>query len=421
MKNLLSRFFLSLAFIGLVFLALNPRVVLDIQSRLGLTDDKDNLETESRSREEIEPDIIDAENIEPETQSPDIVKETPAPVNIPTPRRKPPAIVGTQPLTDIAEIRPTPAPSPVPQIPDLGRSVPAPLQTKNPFTFPITASPDLNNLPRLADYETIDRGDPWIGPTPCGSDIFDVPTSLTGVGERRDGGNLKSPISTNGGPSISNQPTYLFKSPSGVTLEVVQPVIHYYEALGRDFREAQADIFNRKPLESPDPTRINYPDIELSGNKSKITTLANIRSPTSLSFSVYGHGDQYRLLTDQIVMTAGFLITLPKWTSYDFASPEDQANWDDLFCNAAHHELGHLRIQLDILAQTLDQYASLPKGIPSPELTQLTKQLQTDISEIIDERQDAYHIYNGGGLRSGMIEKPYAELPFPWLARSDQN
>ena len=157
-----------------------------------------------------------------------------------------------------------------------------------------------------------------------------------------------------------------------------------------------------------------YDPREIEG-QSRATVVADILSPTSLSYTLSGARDRYRLLVNRTVMTTAYLVTLPSWRNYDAASARDKARWDDFLCNAAHHELGHLRIRLDILAETLDGYASLPPAQSSEEMEEITVEYRTEISERVQARQSAYHIYNGGGTRRGMIELPYAELPFPWL------
>jgi len=189
-------------------------------------------------------------------------------------------------------------------------------------------------------------------------DIFDPPLTLPGVTLYDANAVFTDSLNTQYGQTITNQPAYLFKSPSGV---------------------------------------------------------ANIYAPTSLEYIMSGFGTQYDLVLDQLILTTGYLVTLPQWPNYGAASKVDQEKWDDLFCSAAHHELGHLRIRLDILAETLDGFASIPRGKSKADIQRLTEAYRLEISDSVDNRQDAYHIYNGGGIRKGMTELPYAELPFPWL------
>lgn len=285
-------------------------------------------------------------------------------------------------------------------------------KTDKPSLLPITAMPDIDTLPRIKGFEKIAKNDDWIGDTPCGTVIFDVPTTLPNLGPQEDGGILESHIRASYGQKISNQPTYLYKSQNGVTLRLVKPAIKYYNVSGENFRAAQKDIFESKPLKRPEDS---LSENDPSQDKRKTTTLANISYPTTLSYHTYGSGSQYKLLPEKTIMTAAFLVTLPKWETYETSSSKDQARWDDLLCKASHHELGHLRIHLDILAETLDGYASLPIGQPKAEIERQIKIYREDIDARIQNRQDIYHIYNDGGIRRGMIELPYAELPLPWL------
>lgn len=286
--------------------------------------------------------------------------------------------------------------------------------------LPRTSSPDGDNLPRLAGYNKIARNDPWIGPTPCGEDIFAAPENLPGLSPRQDGPLLTTPIETSYDKVINAQPTFLYTSESGVSLKLVQPVIEYYDVSGFRFRDTQDDIFTRQPLKTLREASAEYlPEIydrpETSKGRARSAVIGDIFSPTTLSYTVTGSRDRYRLVLNRTELTSAYMVTLPRWKYYTVASTADKARWDDFFCNAAHHELGHLRIRLDILAETLDGFASLPPASSSKEMEELTIAYRKDINARVQERQDAYHVYNGGGSRHGMIELPYADLPFPWL------
>lgn len=295
-----------------------------------------------------------------------------------------------------------------------------------PPKLPETPDPVAGNLPRLKDFEKIAKDDPWIGDAPCSVNIFDAPLSLSGLGVREDGPILSEPITATDGQAIINQPTFLYRSENGITLKLVQPVVDYYDVSGRRFRDAQNDIFDRKPLEKIRQSVDEIPtfqthdqDEDIARENIRVTRAADIFSPSSLSYTVSGSRERYRLLINKTVMTSAFLVTLPRWENYGTAAQKDKAQWDDFFCNVAHHELGHLRVRLDILAETLDGYASLPPAQSSEEMKGVTIDYRKEISARVQDRQDAYHIYNGGGLRRGMTELPYAELPFPWLEKDD--
>jgi len=285
---------------------------------------------------------------------------------------------------------------------------------REPVKLPDTPSPDAANLPRIENFERIARNDPWIGAAPCGEEIFNAPLSLPGLGPRKDGPLLIKPITADDGKTIINQPTYLYRSASGVTLKLVQPVVTYYNVSGRRYRDARKYIFDKRPLESMQSAKDRVSP-ETDSVNPRAVTLAGILSPSSLSYTISGSRDRYKLMVKQTELTSAFLVTLPRWKNYETATASDQGKWDDLLCNAAHHELGHLRIRLVIQAETLDGYADLPPAQSREEMKNLTVDYRKDISERVQDRQEAYHVYNGGGTRRGMTELPYAELPFPWL------
>lgn len=286
-----------------------------------------------------------------------------------------------------------------------------------PPVLPETATPDSDNLPRLNNIDDFPRNDPWIGEAPCSLNVFYPPDRLPGLGPRELGPIQDTPLSANDDYTIKSQPTFLYKSENGVTLKLVKPVFDYYDVSGRRFRDAQKDIFDRQPLRNLQRSEGATTDTPTRNTRTRSATLAFIHSPTSLSYMLTGSRDRYRLAPQQTVLTSAFLVTLPRWTSYETARPSDQAKWNDLFCNAAHHELGHLRIRLDILAETLDGYARLPPASSYDEMETITVDYRKEISDRVQARQDAYHVYNGGGIRRGMIELPYADLPFPWIER----
>ena len=314
--------------------------------------------------------------------------------------------------------------SPSPETP----SVNIPVETKSPSPkipreLPTTALPDADNLPRIADFEKIARDDPWIGPTPCSEHMFFAPATLSTLSPRVSSPHKTTPIKARLNNSYSGQPSYLYKSERGATLELVKPVIEYYDLKGRTYRDVRKDIFSRRPLEilrqaEKGTSSDTQDEIQKMGDR-KIVTLADIASPTSLSYYISGSRERFQLNVKRTNLTVSFQIRLPRWQTYNQASEGDQKKWDDLLCNAAHHELGHLRIRLDMLAETLDGYADLPPASSFKEMEEIVIAFRKDINDRVEARQDAYHIYNGGGTRRGMVELPYAELPFPWLADSE--
>jgi len=418
MRKLLLSLGFSLSFIGLVFLAFNPRIVVKIQNIFSPNNDPVEI-IEVEEEVDIIPEIKPENDPEPHESDAD-VEITPEKEASPSPEIETAEDI-TLPVSETAQkktegnIKQEPSTPPIIKkpIPDhddtesvssndhvTGKTNP------NPFVLPITAKPDENNLPVFAGFEHLSKEDVWAGDTPCGIDIFEAPLELPNLGPRRDGGFLKEPINTGDNRIISNQPTFLFQSHKGVTLQLVQPVIEYYTVSGRSFRDAHKSIFETRPLKSSSETK-----------NPKAVTVANIYAPTNFSYMLLGSGDEYELVANKTTIVSAFLVTLPKWDNYSTASASDKAKWDASFCTSAHHELGHLRIRLDILAQTLDGYAYIPSDKPKDEIQRLANEYTRDINARIDARQNAYHVYNGGGLRRGMLELPYAELPFPWLEK----
>lgn len=365
-------FFLSLGFLGLAGLAFHPHIVIEIENKLGLS---------------------------PSAEASPSSKE---------------------PISERSE-----KPSP---------------EAKSPRALPSTELPDIENLPQIPNLKMLARNDVWIGATPCSEHMFAAPIKLSNLSPRETGPEQSEPIKSTDTQWIKDQPTYLYRSERGITLKLVKPVVDYYTVYGQTYRDARKDIFTRRPLESFERSNYKIPagfekdikkrlaekpktiDPDLYMEKlleKRVTTLANISSPSSLSYQISGSRNRFRLNPKQTVLTPSFLITLPSWTKYDQASQSDQEKWDDLLCNAAHHELGHLRIRLDILAETLDSYADLPPAGSFKEMEDIVIAHRKEINARVEARQDVYHIYNGGGTRRGMIERPYAELPFPWLEKGE--
>lgn len=387
-------FLFSLAFMGLFLLAINPQFVVQTENSL-LPPQK--VPIESATQKPLVPENTIAEmNVEEP-----VIKTPP-----PAPQRPAKISVVEKPVSPDPQFTPT---SPTRLDPKV---IPA-VERKSLPTLPQTRVPDASNLPVIPNFDQLASDDDWIGPTPCGIEIFNIPNRLVNLGPRNTGEILTEPLVTTIGSKLVGQPSYIFKSENGITLRVIEPLVEYYNIRGETYRAAQKDIFSRKPLEIIRASRPNGTS-GIQNPNSDAVTLADILSPTALSYTVSGRNDKYDVVTDRTRVTSGFLITLPRWEDYDRATPADRAKWDDLLCNAAHHELGHLRIRLDILAETVDGYAHFGTG-SEDELANKISEYREAVGDRIEARQNIYHIYNGGGLRRGMVELPYVELPFPWL------
>ncbi|WP_427453310.1 DUF922 domain-containing protein [Litorimonas sp. WD9-15] len=387
-------FLFSLAFMGLFLLALNPQFVVKIETGL-FPSQTDSIETTTQKP---------APSIETRV---DILPEKPVIETPPPPPQKPASVpVVEKPVTPDPQFIPVSTPRLDPKI------IPA-VEKRSLPKIPQTDIPDESELPVLPNFDEVATDDDWIGETPCGIEIFDIPNRLANLGPRERGEVQTEPLISSMGSKLIGQPSYVFKSENGITLRVVEPLVEFYNVRGETYREAQDDIFSRKPLEIIRASRPNNsPHIKTSSPGA--VTLADILSPTAMSYTLSGLDNRYDVVVDRTRVTSGFLITLPRWESYKTASTSDRAKWDDLLCNAAHHELGHLRIRLDILAETVDEYALFGTG-SEDELADKIGNYREAVEASIQTRQDVYHIYNGGGLRRGMVELPYAELPFPWL------
>ncbi len=364
MKHPIRSFFLSLGFLGLAGLAFNPDLVIKIQDEFDLS--PENTATDFR--------LIPDEG---------------------------------------ADVLP-------PQSPPLDEPISQPV-------LPKTRKPNEDNLPRIAGFEKIAKNDPWIGSSPCGIEIFDAPKRLRGLSAREAGPFLTEPLSTSYNEKINNQPTSLYKSGAGITLRLVQPLIKYYDVSGASFTDAQNDLFDREPLvtlrkanPAYSPEIYEKPKVSEFNGVRRSTVAGDIFSPTLLSSSMSGSQGRFRIDIDNTTLTSAFLVTLPRWENYQTAPAADKSKWDDFLCNVAHHELGHLRIRLDITAETLDGYANLPRASSFKDMQDLINAYRKDVGAHIQDRQDAYHVYNGGGSRRGMVELPYADLPFPWLETESQ-
>lgn len=292
--------------------------------------------------------------------------------------------------------------------PDFGTD---PRRVSGAPSFPTFDLPEIfgandDNLPEIPNLNRLKRGDVWIGETPCGPEIYDVPETLPGLGSRQKGDLVTKSLSDNTETNFLGATTHIYKTPKGSRLRLVKPQVQYYDATGQTFRDVRRDLQTRKPLDK-------------SEREDGRFTLGHIQSPSQTNYRYSRLGPKwrdgdYRIVAESFLLTSAYEITLPRWIEYNKASAADKSRWDDLFCMATHHELGHLRIQLDLLAETLEGYENL-SGPTSEAFTDAVSSYSDAVSERIQNRQDLYHIYNDGGVKRGMIELPYAELPFPWL------
>jgi len=147
MRKLLLSLGLSLSFIGLVFLAFNPHIVVEIERKF-------NPDAAPEIEPAIEADVVDDPEI----------------LDVPEGR---------------AEIETSPENLPKNDLPEISNPVLTPPVKP---VFPQTLRPNREDLPRLKGYEDIPVSDPWIGETPCSIEIFNPPLSLSTLSPRRDGG-----------------------------------------------------------------------------------------------------------------------------------------------------------------------------------------------------------------------------------------
>ncbi len=227
----------------------------------------------------------------------------------------------------------------------------------------------------------------WQGETPCGTDVFRPPAKLPD-------GSLRQ----------SDEGVYSYTLKSGVQIRYRMPKTKLVPVYGMDFEAVSKDFFKRRPIMNP---YLNRP--------GQATVLAQV-SPIWRTQYIDDRSDdgEYQIDPKSLIFELSPELTLADWVSYNTAKPDQKKLWDRHFCSSAHHEMGHILVSLQLLAQEQKSYLKLK----APNRKTLRGKLiaeQERTSFLIAQRQSEYHAYIAARPNEVMRSKSYLEQGFPWL------
>ena len=253
----------------------------------------------------------------------------------------------------------------------------------------------------------VDYDELWHGNAPCNaSELFTLPRKLPNTSARWQEGYFENNDLLSIDWEADGAPMWSYRHDNGLTIRVAEPSLHPYEIGGATMREVEGKI-----------------DL-LTKENAALARITNISNTRRLKGAIQHNSarDGYRVDTGRIERQIAIKVWYPVWGQYAKATPDEQDSWDALNCHVLHHELGHLLIALDIYGKDSERYEKV-RADTREKLIKDLKVVSQDFFADIRERNKIYHQLNGGYYEPGWAERPYRELPWPWVEemQADKN
>ena len=230
-------------------------------------------------------------------------------------------------------------------------------------------------------------GTAWSGAAACEGLFASLPLSLPGgaVMTGRDG------IST------------LYTLPEGGELRIEGPVVRREPLAGATFQEALTDLRERAPLD------LRSGDGPLTG-----VVLARVDNEYNGELSLYGDANGFGANAGGAELLIQPTVYLASWAGYANASDSDRTLWDRALCEQAHHELGHILLAAQVMAEAEPGLSAITSTTRAG-ISQAARDALNAMMAHIRARQELYHTEIKSMGESFADSRPYLELPFSWL------
>ena len=243
-----------------------------------------------------------------------------------------------------------------------------------------------------AHAQTGGPGTAWVGEAQCEGLFDQLPVSLPGgaVMTGRDGAST------------------LYRLPEGGTLRIDGPAVERAPLFGATFADTQADLRARAPL-----------DLRGDHVARRGVVLAQVRSEYNGELSLYGDGAGFGVSDGGAELLIQPTVYLASWDGYAAASPEDRARWDRALCEQSHHELGHILLAAQVMAEAEPGLSAI-RSDTREGISQEVRDGLNGMMAAIRERQALYH---GEIVAMGervADSRPYLEQPFSWLGQGGE-
>ena len=256
-------------------------------------------------------------------------------------------------------------------------------------------------VPPSVDYDAL-----WHGEAPCqASEVFELPVRLPNTSKRTADGAFENGDLVTADWDADGIPMWRYRHVNGHYIRVGEIALRPYEVTGATMREVEKELkaFQRE-----------------NGFIASADRHTRIRRHKGVFPFISSQGG-YVVEPGRVERQAVFRVMHPEWTGYEFAPPVEQRRWDLRNCHALHHALGHVQIALDMFGEKGAIYDNL-RGPTRKILRKRYDIVARGVYSDIRDRTNAYYKLNKGFYGKGWMERPYRELPWPWLedARSDE-
>ena len=253
---------------------------------------------------------------------------------------------------------------------------------------------------------SVDYAALWHGEAPCEvSEVFDLPPRLPNTSKRTADGVFENGDLVTVDWDADGIPMWRYRHVNGHYIRVGEPVLQPYQVTGATMREVEKELkaFQRENgfiVSADRGSRIRrhkggLPYISMQGS--------------------------YVLEPSHVERQVVFRIVYPEWSGYEAATPIEKRRWDLRNCHALHHALGHVQISLDTFGEKGDRFDGL-SATTRKQLRERYYAVSRGIYADARDRLDTYYDLNKGFYGTGWMERPYRELPWPWLedTRNDE-
>ena len=229
----------------------------------------------------------------------------------------------------------------------------------------------------------------WTGESNCESLFVRLPDTLPG------GAELET--------YWEEDRVHLYQLPEGGTLRIEGPQVMRESVMGADFQSARANLYREAPF-----------GLRGRHGPGQGVVLAQVESEYHGEVSVTGSAMGFAGERGSSELRITPVVHLADWDGYDAASEADQALWDKSVCSQSHHELGHILVAAQVMAEAEGALTE----VASPTQTGISLAIRTQLEDMmsrIKRRQDRYHAEIDAMGWQFADSRPYVDLPFSWL------
>ena len=197
----------------------------------------------------------------------------------------------------------------------------------------------------------------------------------------------------------------IYELPNGGHLKIRFWEVDSLPVRGKTFDEAYKDLMVKRPLQD-----------RVSRKVANEVVLANVtmKYRLGLRFTKTDDGLLYKIKPGTFSIFQTAKVKVIDWADYHQADLVSREKWDKLTCESYHHELGHVLVAAQILAESEAAWLDL-RAEDQKAMSEKTDELFEQILERVRNRQKRYHEEIELMGPEVADARPYLELSFSWL------